>query len=78
MELIVRKWGNSLGIRLPRTVTNSLKIQDGATLDLKLIDDTISIKKNDNSLNLKDLLSKINKENLHEEYNFGDSVGLEE
>lgn len=78
MELIVRKWGNSLGIRLPRTVTNSLKIQDGATLDLKLIDDTIIIKKNDNSLNLKDLLSKINKENLHEEYNFGDSVGLEE
>lgn len=37
----VRKWGNSLGLRLPRSFASRRDIVDGATLeidDLKLID----------------------------------------
>ena len=71
----IQKWGNSLGIRIPKEVTELLSINQGAHLEL-------TVKENENIITLKpqkvrkqysleELLSQITPENRHEEFDFG-------
>lgn len=35
MEAMARKWGNSIGIRIPASMANSIKINDGTPIDVE-------------------------------------------
>ena len=35
MEAIVKKWGNSLGIRIPNLIVRELSLKDGSFVDIK-------------------------------------------
>ena len=76
MEARISKWGNSLGIRLPQTLTKDCGLNDGDTVDISNQSKTIIIRKTHKYV-LRDLLGKIKPGNLHEEVSFGDSVGTE-
>ncbi len=78
MEAVIKKWGNSLGLRLPKVMAEHLNINDGSLLELRLEKDYIKIlplKKS--KLKLNDLLSLVNKNNIHHEIDTGDSIGNE-
>ena len=78
METIVRKWGNSLGIRLPKILANEIHIEDGSKVELELKSNKIIIKpEKQNKLTLRDLLAKIDDSNLHKEFDFGFNEGNE-
>jgi len=76
MEAVVKKWGNSLGIRIPNMIAKELSLKDGSCVDInekgkKII--IMPVRKN----RLSEMLSKINNQNLHAEIETGDPVGNE-
>ena len=76
METVVKKWGNSLGIRIPNHIARGLLLKDGSFVDINDKGNEIiitPIKKN----TLSDMLSRINEENLHSEIDTGKPVGKE-
>ena len=76
MEAVVKKWGNSLGIRIPSIIARELSLKDGSRVNIDNRGKEIvitSIQKN----KLSDMISKINEQNLHAEIDTGESVGKE-
>ena len=76
MEAVVKKWGNSLGVRIPNHIARGLSLRDGTSVDINNKGEEIiikPIKKN----KLSEMLSLINEQNLHEEIDTGDPVGNE-
>ena len=76
MEAVIKKWGNSLGIRIPSVMAKDLSLKDGSHVEIKDEENRIVIIPSPKE-KLKDLLSKINKSNLHNEIDTGSSVGNE-
>ena len=76
MEAVVKKWGNSLGIRIPNTIVRELSLKDGSCVDINEKGKEIVIKPIQRN-NLSEMLSKINEQNLHEEIDTGEPVGKE-
>lgn len=76
MRTTIQKWGNSLGVRIPKVIAAELGLESGSEVDLFEESDKIIIQPQ-NGQRLKDLLSRINAGNLHGEIESGDSVGKE-
>lgn len=66
----LQKWGNSIGIRIPKSIVEKANIQVDSEVEIEHKDGKIIIFPKKNNLNLDDLLSKITRENLHGEENF--------
>ena len=76
MEAVVKKWGNSLGIRIPNQIAKVLSLKDGSFVDIKDKQNEIVIKPIQKS-NLAEMLSLINEQNIHEEIRTAGPVGKE-
>lgn len=72
----IKKWGNSLAIRVPKTYAKERNIREGTPVNFS-IEPIISTKKKTRKYNLDDLLDKISDENLHGEISVGPRVGNE-
>ncbi|HOK13917.1 MAG TPA: AbrB/MazE/SpoVT family DNA-binding domain-containing protein [Candidatus Kapabacteria bacterium] len=78
MRLQVRKWGNSLGIRIPQSIANQINIQDGSKINLVLKNNKIElIPVVEDEFELSNLVSLITDENLHCEIFAGETKGKE-
>jgi antitoxin MazE len=77
MTVPLRKWGNSLAIRIPKDMANTLCIQYDSMVELNIVDGALILEPKKET-RLENLISKINKENLHSEINTGESMGNEE
>ena len=44
METIIRKWGNSLGIRIPSHIAKDLSLEEGSCVEIEDVDNKIIIK----------------------------------
>ena len=76
MEAVVKKWGNSLGIRIPNLIARELLLKDGSCVEINGRGKEIvikPIKKN----KLSEMVNKINEQNLHAEIETGEPVGKE-
>lgn len=73
--VVVAKWGNSLGIRIPKDATDKIGIGQGSELELRVHgnENLITLKptKKRKKYSLEELLSKITPENRHDEIDFG-------
>ena len=76
MEAVVRKWGNSLGIRIPNIIARELSLEDGSCVDIKDAGKEIVIKPLQRN-KLSEMISKIHEQNLHAEIETGAPVGKE-
>ncbi|MBN2544077.1 AbrB/MazE/SpoVT family DNA-binding domain-containing protein [bacterium] len=78
MDTKIKKWGNSLAVRIPNAFVKESNLHDGSEVDMKLENGKLIIfPKKQNEFVLKDLLKKINKGNIHGEINTGEPVGVE-
>ena len=75
MVITVKKWGNSLGVRIPKIIARDLNLKDGSAVEIEDNNGTIIISPKKNTLN--ELLSGINEANIHHEIDFGISSGRE-
>lgn len=66
MKAIVTKWGNSLAIRLPQSVTKQLQLKEGSTVELDSTDEAIVITKP--KLVLRELLATYDTQETEEDW----------
>jgi len=78
MRTKIVKWGNSLGLRIPKSFAEEVRVSEGSVVDLSMEDGNLVIKvtKTDEK-DLEDLLDGITDENIHGEIDTGDAVGGE-
>ena len=76
MTVALKKWGNSIALRIPKDIANTLQVDDNSFVELDVLDGILTLrpKKEDR---LEILISQINSKNLHKEIDFGESVGNE-
>jgi len=74
----IQKWGNSLGLRIPKSFAEEAGVKDGSSVDIFLEGDRLVIRPLRNiKYKLSDLLSQIREDNVHKEISTGDAVGRE-
>ena len=73
-----QKWGNSLAVRLPKSIAEECGIEADAPIEIVREDNLIIIKPvRKEGLSLDSLLAGVTKENLHAEVATGQPVGRE-
>ena len=63
----IQKWGNSLGIRIPKAVIKKANLEENSEVEILHKNGNIVIMPIAKKYKLADLLSEITKENLHSE-----------
>lgn len=78
MRVTIRKWGNSLALRLPRAVAQDVDFTEGTEVDVTQDGDQLVITKAAPKVTLAELLAAVTQENLHGEVSTGTPRGREE
>ncbi len=74
----IQKWGNSLGLRIPKSFAEEAGVEAGSEVDLSVKDGELVVRpRRLPTYNLKDLLRGVTAENVHEEIDTGPRVGRE-
>ena len=78
MQVTMRKWGNSIGVRIPAGILIELNLSAEKKVDVRAEAGRIIIEPIiDSQETLEQLLGQITPDNLHSEIDFGQSVGKE-
>ncbi len=78
MQTKVQKWGNSLGLRIPKSFAEQAGVEAGSEVDLSVKNGELIIRpRRLPRYDLEDLLHGITAENTHAEVETGDRVGRE-
>jgi antitoxin MazE len=77
MRDALRKWGNSLAVRLPVTAARAMAVTDGSEVELVLEGKQLVIRRVDPNTSLTELLERVTPENLHGEVSTGTPRGRE-
>ena len=74
----IQKWGNSLGLRIPKSFAAEVEVEAGSTVDIRVENGDLVIRPlRRKQYVLSELLEGVNSRNLHEEVSTGDPVGRE-
>ena len=78
MEVQVKSWGNSQGVRISKEVLQEANIAVNDILDMKVVNGMITLTKPNRHKTLEERAKKFNCElNLDGEFQWGESVGRE-
>lgn len=77
MRTVLDRWGNSLGVRLPKGIAESAGLQIGDAVDVAFQDGTITIKHARPRYALAELLEGMTPDTVHPEVDWGEPVGAE-
>lgn len=75
MKAVIARWGNSLGVRLPKEAARTLGVDAGATVEIVARGETVTLKRVEPTLD--ELLAGITPDNLHGETDTGIPQGRE-
>ncbi len=74
----VQKWGNSLGLRIPRSFAEDARVDPGSVVDISLVRGGLMVRlARPRKYSLNDLLKGINEQNLHDDVASGRPRGRE-
>ena len=78
MKTKIKKWGNSLALRIPKLFAIDAKLKLNKMVDLSIDEGSIIITPiSEKEYSLKKLLEGVSKNNLHGEFDTGAPVGKE-
>lgn len=78
MQTKIQRWGNSLGLRIPRAFAEDAGVGAGAEVDLSVRNGELVVKPAKRvKYRLEELVRKITAKNLHGEVDTGAPVGRE-
>ena len=78
MILKIKKWGNSLALRIPKSFAKEINLDSGAEINLTIENGKLIIEPlNQKEYKLNELLSEVNEDNIHSEYSSGAPRGKE-
>jgi antitoxin MazE len=78
MQIQVSKWGNSLGLRIPKDIALRLGLADGARVQLAMDGDRIVITTDRPVYELRDLLTGMTPEAMRGAFDWGPDRGRED
>ena len=78
MQVTMRKWGNSIGVRIPAVILTELNLSAEKKVNVRAEAGRIIIEPIiDSQETLEQLLGEITPDNVHSEIDFGQPVGKE-
>ena len=77
MDVTLKEWGNSKGIRIPKSIVKDLKLAIDDVLDIYVEDGRIIIEKPIHHTTLEERIEKYGKLVNAGEYDYGDAYGRE-
>ena len=78
MNATIQKWGNSLALRIPKTVARDTQLKNGSIVNLAVRKGTVIIEPvKKTKYRLDDLLKGVSKKNIHDSVDTGPPVGRE-
>lgn len=78
MQTKIQKWGNSLGLRIPRSFAVEAQVEEGSAVDLSVKNGNLVVRPvRARKYLLRELLKGIRSQNLHDEVPTGEAVGRE-
>ena len=77
MRTKIVRWGNSLGLRVPKVLAEGLGVKDGSAVEVSLARGQLIVRPAPACFELDDLLAEVTEENLHAEVATGEPVGSE-
>jgi antitoxin MazE len=78
MQITVKRWGNSLAVRVPKHMADSLRLTDGQAVDVEVEDDTLVIRPTRKRFKLAELLAEMKPAQKQDEHDWGEPKGEEE
>ncbi|OBX07255.1 PbsX family transcriptional regulator [Gallibacterium salpingitidis] len=76
MRLTIKKWGNSVGVRIPAAILTELQLKADSFVDIQTENGKIIIEPVEEQ-SLAQLLAAITEDNLHQEIDMGEPMGNE-
>jgi len=77
MQVSITRWGNSLGLRIPRHVAEQAGLRAGARVEIIAEDGRVVISAARPRYVLADLLNDMTPEGMHEAFDWGPDIGRE-
>jgi antitoxin MazE len=77
MRTRIQKWGNSLGLRIPKGLAEAAEVREGTAVELELEHGEIVVRPTGCRYELDGLLAGVRASNLHEEIVTGEPRGRE-
>ncbi len=77
MEARLQRWGNSDGIRIPKSILKSLGLKTNDKVNLDYLDDKIIISKPKKKISLEEKFANYKGENLAKEFEWDNPKGKE-
>jgi antitoxin MazE len=78
MKTKIQKWGNSLGLRIPKSFAEAAEVEVGTTVDVSVSNGRLVIKPVEQTrYRLTDLLDGVTEQNIHGEISTGRRRGKE-
>ena len=78
MQTKIQRWGNSLGLRIPRSFAEEAGVEAGSQVDISVRDgDLVVSAAKRRTYRLSELLAKVTTKNLHGEVDTGEPIGRE-
>ena len=78
MRTEIAKWGNSLAVRLPKSIAADMGLSEGVPVELSIDAGKLVVAPARPKYRLADLLAQITPENRHDEVDWGAPKGTEE
>ena len=77
MQVQITRWGNSLGIRVPKEVATRIGLTEGSRVDVTTEGNRIIISAKQPVYTLHELLAGMTPEAMHEAFDWGPDLGDE-
>ena len=77
MQTRVKKWGNSLALRIPKSIAEEMRLHERCPVELKVVKGKLVVHPTQASPSLDELLRGVTDENTHGEWDAGPPVGKE-
>jgi antitoxin MazE len=77
MRTLVSKWGNSLGVRIPKAAADAAGLSAGASVEVKVARGSVVIALARHEYSLEELTAAITRQNRHGEADWGSPAGNE-
>ena len=77
MRARIAKWGNSLGVRIPKAVAKEVGLDEGVNVEVKVSVGNLVLAPARREYSLKELVAGITSKNRHAETDWGPPIGSE-
>ncbi len=77
MQARIAKWGNSLGVRIPKALAAEVGLDEGANVEVRVSGRNLVLAPARPEYSLNELVARITRKNRHGETDWGSQVGNE-